>query len=85
MKTQLPKIELLNFEGPVLQAVKYKNLYIIVDEWKEIISVLLEEEFLDFFNGSFSVIDSNGRRWCMADQNQDAKQKPEQIHKFINL
>lgn len=85
MNTHLPKIELLNFEGPVLQAVKYKNLYIIVDEWKEIISVLVEEEFIEFFNGSFSVIDSNGRRWNMNEQDQDAKQKPERIHNFINL
>jgi len=85
MKTQLPKIELLNFEGPVLQAVKHKNLYIIVDEWKEIISVLLEEEFLEFFDGAFSVIDSDGRNWNMSEHHRDAKQTAEKIHKFVNL
>ena len=85
MKTHLPKIELLNFEGPVLEATKHHNLYIITDEWKEIISVLMEEEFLDFVDGSFSVIDSNGRSWNYGDQHRDARQTSAQIQKFITL
>ena len=35
MQIKYPKLELLNFEGPVLVATKHHNLYIITDEWKE--------------------------------------------------
>jgi hypothetical protein len=84
MKTKLPKIDLLNFEGPVLEATKHYNLHIITDEWKEIISVLMESEFLDFVNGGFSLIDTKGRRWNMTEQHSDAKPTQEKIEKFIN-
>ena len=85
MKTHLHKIELLNFEGPVLEATKHHNLYIITDEWKEIISVLVEGEFLDFVDGSFSLIDSQGRRWNYEEQSRDARRTSEQIQKFVAL
>lgn len=85
MKTYLPKIELLNFEGPVLVATKHHNLYIITDEWKEIISVLMEDEFLDFVDGGFTLIDTQGRRWNYEEQNRDARQTSEQIQKFVSI
>jgi hypothetical protein len=85
MQIKYPKLELLNFEGPVLVATKNHNLYIITDEWKEIISVLIEEEFLDFVDGSFSIVDSRGRRWNYGDQHRDARQTSAQIQKFIKL
>ena len=85
MKTQLPKIELLNFEGPVLEATKHHNLYIITDEWKEIISVLMEDEFLDFIDGCFTLVDTKERRWNYGDQHRDARKTSAQIQKFIKL
>jgi hypothetical protein len=85
MQRKYSKLELLNFEGPVLEATKHHNLYIITDEWKEIISVLMEEEFLDFIDGSFSLVDTKGRRWNYGEQSRDAKQTSQQIQKFVSL
>ena len=85
MQIKYPKLELLNFEGPVLVATKNHNLYIITDEWKEIISVLMEDEFLDFVDGGFTLIDTQGRRWNYEEQNRDARQTSEQIQKFISV
>ena len=84
MRRKLPKIELLNFEGPVLMAHKSKNIFIITDEKKEIIDVLYGEEMQDFINGDFSVTDSKGRVWLYTKEHPEAKPTPEKLQQFIN-
>jgi len=83
-KRKLPKIELLNYEGPVLVAHKSKNVFIITDEKKEIIDVLYGEEMQDFINGDFSVTDSKGRVWLYTKEHENAKPSKEAINQFIN-
>ena len=56
---KLQKIELLNFEGPVLMAYKNKDTFIITDQWKEIVDVLSTQEIKDFINGKIDITDSN--------------------------
>jgi hypothetical protein len=83
-RRKLPKIELLNFEGPVLMAHKSKNIYIITDEKKEIIDVLYGEEMQDFINGDFSVTDSKGRSWLYTKEHSASKPSPEKLEQFLN-
>jgi hypothetical protein len=83
-KRKFPKIELLNYEGPVLVAHKSKNVFIITDEKKEIIDVLYGEEMQDFINGDFSVTDSKGRVWLYTKEHQNAKPSQEKLEQFIN-
>lgn len=84
-KKKLPKIELLNFEGPVLVAHKSKNIFVITDEWKEVIDILYGvEEMQDFINGEFSVTDTKGRTWMYTKEHSDAKPSTEKLEKFIN-
>jgi len=84
-KKKLPKIELLNFEGPVLVAHKSKNVFVITDEWKEVIDILYGvEEMEDFINGEFSVTDTKGRTWVYTRESNDAKPSQEKIDKFLN-
>jgi len=84
MRRKLPKIELLNLEGPVLMAHKSKNIFIITDEKKEIIDVLYGEEMQDFINGDFSVTDSKGKVWLYTKEHESAKPTLEKLQQFIN-
>jgi hypothetical protein len=83
-RKKLPKIELLNFEGPVLVAHKSRNIFVITDEWKEVIDIFYGiEEMEDFLNGEFSVTDTKGRNWMYTKENGDAKPTKEKIDQFI--
>ena len=81
---KLPKIELLNYEGPVLTAHKSKNVFVITDEKKEIIDILYGDEMQDFINGEFSVTDSKGRTWLYTKEHENAKPTKEKIDQFLN-
>jgi hypothetical protein len=81
---KLQKIELLNFEGPVLTAYKNKDTFIITDQWKEIVDVLSTQEIKDFINGKIDITDSKQRTWSYTAQHEDSKQPAEKINAFIN-
>jgi hypothetical protein len=83
-RMKLPKIELLNYEGPVLVAHKSKNIFVITDEKKEIIDILYGDEMQDFINGEFSVTDSKGRTWLYTKEHSNAKPSKEKIDQFLN-
>jgi hypothetical protein len=80
----LQKIELLNFEGPVLMAHKKKDTFIITDQWKEIVDVLSAQEIKDFISGKIDITDSRQRTWSYTAQHEDSKQPIEKINSFIN-
>lgn len=84
-KRKLPKIELLNYEGPVLMAHRGKNVFVITDEKKEIIDIFYGiEEMVDFLKGEFSVTDSKGRTWLYTKEHENAKPSKEKIEQFLN-
>ncbi len=83
-RMKLPKIELLNYEGPVLVAHKSKNVFVITDEKKEIVDILYGEDMQDFLNGEFSVTDSKGKNWLYTKEHSNAKPTKEKIDQFLN-
>lgn len=77
------KLELLNFEGPVLSAHRVKNNFVITDEWKEVIDVLIGSEMEDFVNGAFAIVDSKNRSWLYTNESINAKPPTSALADFI--
>lgn len=77
------KLELLNFEGPVLMAHRVKNTFVITDQWKEVVDVLIGNEMEDFINGEFSIVDSRGKSWLYTNEHSSAKPNAETLADFI--
>lgn len=77
------KLELLNFEGPVLFAHRVKDTFVITDEWKEVIDVLIGSEMKDFINGEFSIVDSKNRSWLYTSESNEAKPSALLLADFI--
>lgn len=77
------KLELLNFEGPVLMAHRVKNIFVITDQWKEVVDVLIGNEMEDFINGEFSIVDSRGKSWIYTNEHSSAKPNTEALTDFI--
>ena len=92
------KLELLNYEGPVLTAYKradmimnstggiaLMNLYTILDQWKTPVFIGRDEEFFKFINGLITVVDSNGKEWNYLQESKEAKADPEEMLHFITV
>jgi hypothetical protein len=79
------KLELLNFEGPVLMAHRVKNIFVITDQWKEVVDVLIGHEMEDFINGEFSIVDTRGKLWLYTNEHSNAKRPTEEVKDFIKI
>lgn len=79
------KLELLNYEGPVLVARRVKDIFVITDQWKEVVDVLIGQEMEDFINGEFSIIDSKGKSWMYTNEHSNAKRPTEEVKDFIKI
>jgi hypothetical protein len=79
------KLELLNFEGPVLVAHRAKKVFVITDQWKEVVDILIDQEMEDFINGEFSIIDSKGKSWLYTKEHSNAKRSIDEVSNFIKL
>lgn len=77
------KIELLNFEGPVLTASKNQGLFLISDEFGEFVGSFTEEEFLKFIKGDISITDSRGKKWTYPEESIEAKPKQRKLNSFV--
>jgi hypothetical protein len=84
-KSKTRSIELLNFEGPVLVAHRYKNIFFITDEFQKLVKSFTKKEFLSFIEGKISVHDSSKRKWNYLEQHSDAKPNVNHLYDFINL
>ena len=77
------KIELLNFEGPVLTAYKLAEGFLIIDEYKQVINFLSESDLKLFIDGKISIIDSRDRDWIYTKESQDAKPSDAELINFM--
>lgn len=77
------KLELLNFEGPVLIAHRVKDIFVITDQWGEIVDVLICNEIKDFINGDFPIVDTKGKSWLYTNEHSSAKPKADVLADFI--
>jgi len=82
-KGRLPRLELINSEGPILVAHRAgTDSFILTDEWKNPIIALNAEQFENFLLGEFSVIDSDNRAWNYANHIESGPGF-NQIRKFL--
>ena len=59
----MPSIELLNFEGPVLKAIKAPFGCVVVDQWEKTVAICNKEQLEDFISGKTDITDSNNKTW----------------------
>ncbi len=59
--SNIPSIELLNSEGPILKAYKIGKGFVIQDEHKELIGIFTKEKMIEFIYDKMSLIDSKNR------------------------
>lgn len=78
-----PKLGLLNFEGDVLVAHKRMNLFVITDQWKEVVAILVDNELRDFIEGRTTIFDSHNKEWNFDNEHENAKPKPEKLKEFL--
>jgi hypothetical protein len=84
MNKMIRKLDLLNYEGAVLKAYKYKNFFIIIDQFKEIVDILTSQKLKNFIDGKIDLVDSTEKAWNYPSAHEGAKQSQEKLNNFIN-
>ena len=56
----LPSVVLLNSEGDILKAFRTEQGFMIMDEFREIIATLNQDEMYDFTRGKLTITNSKG-------------------------
>jgi hypothetical protein len=84
MNKRKNELVLLNFEGPVLKAVKAEKGCLIIDEYGVTLTQLSYDKLLSFFRSELSIMDSRGRIWKYSEQSDDAKPSAERIEAFLS-
>ena len=75
------KVDLINYEGGVLQASKIKdsNRVRISDQWGKYVVDLDVSGIEAFLNGSMILVDSRGNQWDYTKAHKDAQTPKERI------
>ena len=85
-KSSLPKIELLNSEGPILVAQKTgENEYEIIDRNKNICAVLTKKEIQIFVHKDLVIGDTLGDYWKYSEQPGSMKPNLKELDEFIGI
>ena len=80
----MPSIELLNFEGPVLKAIKAPFGCVVVDQWDKTVSVCDKQQLEDFLAGKTYITDTKGKKWHYTSEPDSAKSSTSKLNAFIN-
>lgn len=78
----MKSIELLNYEGPVLQLEKTDRL-LLIDQWKSPIAEVTLTGLISFLNGDISIADSRGKLWNFAISSLEARTDYNKIINFV--
>ena len=81
---KMPSIELLNFEGPVLKAIKAPVGCIVVDQWEKTVAICDRQQLQDFLDGKTDITDSNNKTWHYPAEHEGAKSSTSKLNAFIN-
>jgi hypothetical protein len=84
-KANIPSIELLNSEGPILKAYKISKGFVIQDEHGELIEVLKKDEMIDFIYDKMSLIDSKNRLFTYGKFPGSMKPDLRKLAEFVGL
>ena len=78
------RLDLINYEGACLRAIKEDNLIIIKDQYNEVGSTLTLTAFTDFINGTSTIADSRGKSWNFLSEHKNTRPTSEMIQNFMN-
>ena len=84
-KVNIPFIELLNSEGPILKAYKIGKEFVIQDEHKRLIGILNKDKMVDFLYDKMSLIDSENRLFTYDKFPVSMKPSEESLREFLDL
>lgn len=76
-------LELLNYEGPVLTAIKTDRGFSIIDQWKTQIAFVSKVTLERFLAGEIELTDSSGKVWNYVKEPADAKPSAEALNNFM--
>jgi hypothetical protein len=79
------KIVLINYEGACLWALNTSDGIVIYDQWESLVDILTEEAFLEWIDGEFWLMDSEGKKWVFTEEHKDAKPSVREIINFLKI
>ena len=82
---RLPSVVLLNSEGDILKAFKTKQGFVIMDEHKEIIATLTQDELYEFTRGLLTVTNSKGEVFNYSEKAGSMKPDLKMLDEFIGI
>lgn len=84
MKQQNRKMELVNYEGPVLTVIRVgPNSFTLIDQWKKEIRKLTRKDLLKYFIGDLILEDSRGSFYSHPMVHHDARPSAREIDEFM--
>jgi hypothetical protein len=81
----LPSVVLLNSEGDILKAFKTEQGFMIMDEYKEIIATLNQDELFDFTRGKLTLTNSKDEFFDYTTFSGDMKPNLKMLDEFIGI
>lgn len=79
------KIDLLNSEGTILEAVLTPDGYVIYDKHDSIVEILDEDEMQEFVHGNMSLFDSDGKEYLYSNFPGTMKPDLKELDDFIGI
>ena len=84
-KVKGPKLDLINYEGPCVQAMAIENNeFVMYDQYKSIIDIVDVKGLCSIYDGARNIVDSEGKSWNVAHENRGAKPGCHKLFEFIN-
>lgn len=81
----LPSVVLLNSEGDILKAFKTEQGFMIMDEYKEIIATLSQDELFDFTRGKLTLTNSKDEFFDYTTFSGGMKPNLKMLDEFIGI
>lgn len=82
---RLPSVVLLNSEGDILKAFKTQKGFVIMDQFKEIIATLNQDELFDFTRGNLTLTNSKGEVFNYTEKAGSMKPDLKMLDEFIGI
>lgn len=83
-KEKKKKLELVNYEGPVLTLIKItQDEFKLIDQWKKEIRKLSRVEVLQYLTGEIELEDSSGKSYSHLKTHREAKPNLKKVDSFL--
>ena len=83
-KNKKKSLVILNSEGAILTLVKSGDLFIMIDQWQELVDGLTISQIHDFVEGRRIITDSQGREWNFPTESEGMRVPMEKLLTFIS-